>query len=198
MPALGYVVDYTQLTGRISQALQEGSCDYLAPATVSHVSLEDGAAAVDITTGDERRRVLTGLLVIADGGMQGDGSETVRVVDYRQTAVTARVAATEVHAHVAYERFTPEGPLALLPSGDKLALVWSTTPERAERLCAVPAEEFLHDLQRAFGNRLGRFISVERRARSRWRCASRGRSHYRALCASETQRRRSIRLPARV
>jgi len=103
------------------------------------------------------------LLVIADGGMQEDVNDDVRIIDYRQTALTARVTTTEVHAHVAYERFTPEGPLALLPSGDGLALVWSTTPERAERLCAAPAAQFLGELQQAFGNRLGRFTAVERR-----------------------------------
>jgi 2-octaprenyl-6-methoxyphenol hydroxylase len=70
---------------------------------------------------------------------------------------------TEAHAHVAYERFTPEGPLALLPAGDDLALVWSTTPERAERLCAAPGADFLGELKQAFGNRLGRFTAVQRR-----------------------------------
>jgi 2-octaprenyl-6-methoxyphenol hydroxylase len=163
LPALGYVIDYMRLAAGASEALQEGWCDYLARAAVGQVILEEEAAAVQIRNGDGERQVRTGLLVIADGGMQGDGGESVRSIDYRQTAVTARVAATEVHAHVAYERFTPEGPLALLPSGDRLALVWSTTPERAERLCAMQSGEFLHELQYAFGDRLGRFISVERR-----------------------------------
>ncbi|HZM48227.1 MAG TPA: FAD-dependent monooxygenase [Burkholderiales bacterium] len=163
LPALGYVVDYAQLAARVTESLQGGWCDYLPGTAVNRVSLDGDAAVVELEPA--RGRVITGLLVVADGGMHADGNEAhaVRTVDYRQTAVTARVTSTVAHAHVAYERFTPEGPLALLPAGGDLALIWSTTPERAQRLCAAPDAEFLGELQQAFGNRLGRFTAVTRR-----------------------------------
>jgi 2-octaprenyl-6-methoxyphenol hydroxylase len=164
LPALGYVVDYTRLAALVSQSLQDGCCDYLAGTAAAEVTFEGDAVAVELATARVMQRVGTRLLVVADGAMQGDGTvEAGRSVDYRQTAVTARVWCTEAHAHVAYERFTPEGPLALLPAGDDLALVWSTTPERAERLCAAPGADFLGELKQAFGNRLGRFTAVQRR-----------------------------------
>ena len=163
IPALGYVVDYAQLAALVSDSLQGGWCDYLSGTAGSRPSLEGEAVGLEIESTQVARRIGAGLLVIADGAMQGDGDVAMRSVDYRQTAVTARVTSAEAHAHVAYERFTPEGPLALLPSGDKLALVWSTTPERAQRLCAGPDTEFLGELQQAFGSRLGRFTAVERR-----------------------------------
>jgi 2-octaprenyl-6-methoxyphenol hydroxylase len=163
LPALGYVVEYTQLAARVTESLQGGWCDYLPGTAVGRVILEDGAAVVELAPA--RRRITTGLLVVADGGVHADEDEAraVRTVDYRQTAVTARVTSAVAHANVAYERFTPEGPLALLPAGSGLALVWSTTPERARRLCAAPDAEFLDELRYAFGNRLGRFTSVTRR-----------------------------------
>jgi 2-octaprenyl-6-methoxyphenol hydroxylase len=175
LPALGYVVDYTRLATVVTESLQGGWCDYLPATAVSRVSLESDLAVVELETAQLARRAATRLLVVADGGMQSDGGDAraIRTVDYRQTAVTARVTSTLAHAQVAYERFTPEGPLALLPadmlptgmlpSGNNLALVWSMTPERAQRLCAAPESEFLVGLQQAFGNRLGRFTAAARR-----------------------------------
>jgi len=162
LPALGYVVDYTRLAGLFAELLQGGWCDYLPGAAATRLSAETDAAAVDVRTPDGARRITTRLLVVADGGTEA-GWEEVRSFDYRQTAVTARVTSTVAHAHVAYERFTANGPLALLPSGDRLALVWSTVPEHAQLLCAAPEAAFLAELQRAFGGRLGRFTAVERR-----------------------------------
>ena len=168
LPALGYVVDYTQLAALVTAALQDGRFDFLPGTAVTRRGIEGDAVAVELETAGFARPARAGLLVVADGGMHPDRSEANearagRTVDYGQTAVTARVTAAEPHAHVAYERFTPEGPLALLPSGSQLALVWSTTPERARGLCAAPDAEFLGELQQAFGHRLGRFTAVERR-----------------------------------
>jgi 2-octaprenyl-6-methoxyphenol hydroxylase len=165
LPALGYVVDYTRLAAVVTESLQGGWCDYLPGSAVGRVSLQGDAALVELETAGEARRAGAGLLVVADGGMHADANEagTARTVDYGQTAVTARVSSTAAHDQVAYERFTPEGPLALLPAGSDLALVWSTTPERAQRLCAAPEGEFLGELQQAFGNRLGRFTAAARR-----------------------------------
>jgi len=100
---------------------------------------------------------------VADGGTLF--AEQTRTRDYRQTVVTTRVASAIPHRNVAYERFTPEGPLALLPAGDRIALVWTTTPERAQQLCEAPEAEFLERLQRAFGDRLGVFSQAGPRTR---------------------------------
>jgi 2-octaprenyl-6-methoxyphenol hydroxylase len=68
------------------------------------------------------------------------------------------------HQNVAYERFTPEGPLAILPDGEAVALVWTTTPERAQLLCALTETSFLEELQESFGSRLGTFKGAGSRA----------------------------------
>jgi 2-octaprenyl-6-methoxyphenol hydroxylase len=88
----------------------------------------------------------------------------VRTRDYGQAAVTTRVTCGTPHQNVAYERFTPEGPLAMLPDGEAVALVWTTTPEHAQQLCALTETGFLAQLQRSFGSRLGMFKSVGGRA----------------------------------
>lgn len=83
---------------------------------------------------------------------------------YAQDALVAAVGYSPPAAATAYERFTAEGPLALLPMSGRYALVWSMQPERARRLAAAPADQFLDELARAAGSRPGRPVAVEARA----------------------------------
>jgi 2-octaprenyl-6-methoxyphenol hydroxylase len=68
------------------------------------------------------------------------------------------------HAGRAYERFTPQGPVALLPVEDRYALVWTATPAGGERIVALDDETFLEDLQAHFGDRAGRFVRAGARS----------------------------------
>jgi 2-octaprenyl-6-methoxyphenol hydroxylase len=105
--------------------------------------------------------------VQAEGGVFGQ--QTTRKVerDYQQSAVVARVAVSAPLAHRAFERFTDEGPLALLPQdgpdGLQYALVWCARPERAAQLLALDDSAFLSCLGEMFGGRLGRFTKVSTR-----------------------------------
>lgn len=162
LPALGYVVDYGALTGALGCALEESDNARLIQATVSGLEAGRGATIVQFTTGDVARHARARLLVVADGGALPVAR--MRVHDYGQAAVTARVSCTEPHQGVAYERFTPEGPLALLPAGEAVALVWTTRPAHARELCGLPEAGFLERLQAGFGNRLGRFTTAGDRA----------------------------------
>ncbi|HZN86224.1 MAG TPA: FAD-dependent monooxygenase [Burkholderiales bacterium] len=110
--------------------------------------------AIDGAAGESAR-----LTVHAEGG-----AEDSRERRYGHDAVVARVAAEPRSQALAYERFTADGPLALLPLAGEWALVWSALPERAAALAAAPQEEFLRELQAAFGERAGRFSAVHGRA----------------------------------
>jgi 2-octaprenyl-6-methoxyphenol hydroxylase len=80
---------------------------------------------------------------------------------YEQTAVVATMTTQRFHDHVAYERFTAEGPIAVLPLADgRCGIVWTRRPEEAGRLVALDDATFLAELQRAFGFRLGRLLRV--------------------------------------
>jgi len=94
---------------------------------------------------------------------EGRAAET-RERRYAQDAVVARVATEPASLATAYERFTADGPLALLPLAAQWALIWSAPRERAAALAAAPPEAFLAQLQRAFGERAGRFVAVRERA----------------------------------
>lgn len=91
-------------------------------------------------------------------------ADNVRERRYGQDALVARVAADRASQATAYERFTADGPLALLPLAGEWALVWSARPERAAALAAAEPAAFLRALQDAFGERAGRFVGVTERA----------------------------------
>jgi 2-octaprenyl-6-methoxyphenol hydroxylase len=83
---------------------------------------------------------------------------------YAQDAVVGIVEVSPPAAHTAFERFTADGPLALLPFGGRYALVWSAKPERAAALAAAPEPEFLTELAAAAGSRPGRPIGCASRS----------------------------------
>jgi 2-octaprenyl-6-methoxyphenol hydroxylase len=160
VPALGYVLDYGQLAGALARALDAEGGAHLVRAAAG--ALEPGTAEAVVRFADGAGRASAALLVVADGGALP--AARLRVRDYGQAAVTGRVLTSVPHRNVAYERFTPDGPLALLPAGDALALVWTTTPQRALQLCEMTETGFLDELQESFGKRLGRFLSAGPRA----------------------------------
>jgi 2-octaprenyl-6-methoxyphenol hydroxylase len=83
---------------------------------------------------------------------------------YSQDAVVGIVTTDPASRADAFERFTTEGPLALLPFADRYALIWSCRPERALSLLQAPPEIFLRELSVAAGRRPGRPVAIEGRA----------------------------------
>ena len=164
LAALGYVVPYAAVQRAMSSRLR----------TASHITLHAGARAADLEADAESvrvefegdavdRDVRARLVVIADGGAMARTLTRVDVRDYEQSAVVARLLTSKSHGNTAFERFTPSGPLALLPIEDGYALVWSMEPDAAEQMCALPEHAFLARLQSAFGERAGRFTSAQGR-----------------------------------
>lgn len=156
LPELGYVVDYMALAHELSRAA--GTAERRMNALVT--SWQPGSPAqVYYKQGETSHALKTPLLVVADGG----GLVDADVVDYQQSAVTARVISTQPHGCRAYERFTAQGPLALLPDGEGWALVWTVSCDRANALCAMSGQQFLAELRREFGARAGEFSAVSGR-----------------------------------
>ncbi|MEO8003377.1 MAG: FAD-dependent monooxygenase [Betaproteobacteria bacterium] len=167
VPALGYVVRYAALQRAFGAALGETQAALLAGATVAGVTPTDDGISIEYAKGAEAGSVTARLLVIADGGGVAGvqaGAE-IKTQDYDQHALVGLVGTSRPHTRRAFERFTPDGPVALLPFEDRYALIWTATPEEAQRLIALPSDEFLLQLQRHFGDRAGRFESIDARAR---------------------------------
>lgn len=160
VPAYGYVVHYGELLRVLAHAAQHRLARYRLGARASAVRAEGTAAVVEYTRENGIADTATApLVVVADGGSLVSEAD-IQARDYGQTAVTARVTPELAHAGTAYERFTRHGPLALLPMGADMALIWTTAPERAAELAAMAEGRFLAALQDEFGNRLGAFRAV--------------------------------------
>lgn len=160
VPALGYVLPYAALTAALKQALADAG-----------IAVEYGVAVDRIEPGAERASLHAAdgsvhaapLVVVADGGRGEAAPEPRFERNYEQMAVVCEVQTELPHANQAFERFTPQGPAALLPKGDRYALVWTASNADAERIAALPDAEFLAALYRHFGGRQGLFTHASPR-----------------------------------
>ena len=168
--ALGHVVENRRLGTVLWDAL--AGCprvDLLAPCRVVAVDAAGEPATVEVESADGEARTLTASLVVAADGARSRTREMlgmpVRTDDYGQQALIANVTVTDGGAgDEAFERFTEEGPLALLPmTGKRWSLVWTMSPERAAVVAQTDEPAFLAALQEAFGYRLGGFERAGRR-----------------------------------
>ncbi len=162
VPALGCVAAYRDVQAALAAAVQRRYIVCHA-AAVSAVEVSPEGERITATCADGHA-VSAQLVVCADGRAAGplmDGPVLER--DYGAMALTANLAAAQPHRGRAFERFTADGQIALLPRGDGYALVWTLPPAEAERLLACAAAEFLAALQSAFGAAAGPFTGVNAR-----------------------------------
>lgn len=158
VPALGYTVEYGDLYRSLARGLMQSGASLITGARVTAVRPAAGCGLVEYEMAGETRELSARLIVQADGGRSLPGEQTVK--DYGASALVCTVRTSRPHAHVAYERFTPEGPIALLPLHGDYALVWTTPAEQVEERVALDETAFLARLQAAFGDRQGRFIAA--------------------------------------
>lgn len=166
--ALGYVLPYADLANALDRKMVErgvAQVEYEARA-VGLASIADHAS-VRYERAGATHEITTRLAVVADGGRSLNDLPGMKreVREYGHCAVVGRVTCEVAHHNTAYERFTPEGPVALLPDGERsFALVWTADPATAEALCALDEPDFLERLHRHFGDRVGRFLAITGRA----------------------------------
>lgn len=135
-------------------------------AVAREILPHDSDAEVHFDYAGQSHRLSSSLMVIADGGrsleeIPGLVRETKA---YGHDALVSKVHADLPHQNIAYERFTPSGPMALLPNGEHdFSLVWTGEKSMVDRLLSLDDATFLQELHEAFGDRVGQFLSVEKR-----------------------------------
>lgn len=164
VPAFGYVVDNAWLGHCLNGALDEGLIERRCPAAVSALQPLSDGYRLQFQGGGQLRCALA---VLADGGRSGLARTLgigQRREPYEQSAIIANLEISQPHQGCAFERFSEDGPLAFLPLvGERCALVWTRPQAQAERLLEATPGEFLTELQRAFGYRLGRLSHLGQR-----------------------------------
>ncbi|HSC07847.1 MAG TPA: 2-octaprenyl-6-methoxyphenyl hydroxylase [Steroidobacteraceae bacterium] len=167
--ALGFVLANRVLGAALWERLAgDPAITIFCPARVDEITASPETVTLQVEADEQPPRTLRArLLVAADGANSGIrkalGIEATRW-DYEQTAIITNVATRKFHDHVAYERFTNTGPLAVLPLADgRCTVVWTLAPEVAQATLQLDDATFLARLQERFGFRLGRFTRVGRR-----------------------------------
>jgi 2-octaprenyl-6-methoxyphenol hydroxylase len=165
LEALGYVVTNRAMGAALWRRLQEESVTLLAPARVVASELKTDHRELRCEAGSDASVTIEASLVIAADGAQSSVREAAGIGatswDYDQHALVTNIFAQRFHDYVAYERFTAEGPLALLPMPEgRVGLIWTFAPAIAAQMKSLGDDEFLARLQQAFGFRLGRFTRV--------------------------------------
>lgn len=163
--SLGAVVEMEPIQHVLYQLVSQD--DVMAPAKLVALDADIGIVTVEQESGVQLT-VKAKLIVAADG----THSEVRRLCgikpklkDYGQSALVANIALARTHQNTAYERFTPTGPLALLPmSENRMALVWSLPPEIAKERVDLDEAAFIEKLHETIGYRVGRITHVGRRA----------------------------------
>jgi 2-octaprenyl-6-methoxyphenol hydroxylase len=157
--ALGYVITARDIESHVAGLVAASAIECISPARV--VGLMSGIHEMNVSLKrhDDSFSASAKLVVGADGG-----NSSVRklleidqhITAYDQTALITTVKSSRPNLNTAYERFTPSGPLALLPIGAyHSAVIWTHSPENAQALMSGSAADFLAELQLCFGFKLG-------------------------------------------
>lgn len=160
LPALGYVVRYGDLVAALDARVSALGMQVIRPVQI--LASNESSEAVWLNLSDQQA-LTAKVLVQAEGGVYGEQASKSLQRDYDQTAIVAHVTSSAALPARAFERFTDEGPLALLPQGDGYSLIWCVRPASAQHLLALDDRNFLAELQQAFGMRVGIFISTSSR-----------------------------------
>ena len=175
--ALGYVVENRWLGSVLLEHLNQSKVEVHMNSEVAELKPLSSGMQMHLKGGDssnselENHLVEASLVVIADGAESQTAKKLGIYSDttsYNQTAIIANVELEKSHNGIAYERFTHQGPMALLPLADydgqhRSALVWARPTEIAEQLMSSSDADFLQSLQKIFGYRLGRFKNIGER-----------------------------------
>jgi 2-octaprenyl-6-methoxyphenol hydroxylase len=179
LEALGYVVSNRQIGAALWQLLSGlSSLQLRVPARVQQVEFAANQVRLALSTAqapgampatDGADELIEARVVIAADGAQSmlarSAGITHGVEDYRQVAVVVHVSTDRASSGIAYERFTPSGPLAVLPLGNGgYTVVWTLTPERASEVLTLDDAAFIDQLQHCFGWRIGRIVRAGARA----------------------------------
>ena len=162
---LGYVITAREL-GRALNTVITGhaNIDFYCPVKTEEVNIETDWISVKLIS-EGKSLTLRGRLLAAADGARSDTCRRlgipVRNKEYGQTAIIANISTQKPHDHVAYERFTESGPLALLPLPDhRCKMVFTVRTDQADFYMQMEDAKFLAAAQERFGRRLGRFTRV--------------------------------------
>lgn len=165
-PELGYIIENSVIQSALVERLQRfTNIHWLCPVEITEIVLAEEA---QVTLADGRA-LGARLLIGADGArsrVRAAAGVEAPSLDLAQKSIVATVRTERPHGFIARQRFLATGPLAFLPlpTPNDCSIVWSADTARADELLALDDAAFLAELAQAFGDSLGKIISVSARA----------------------------------
>ena len=163
VPELGYVLPYPALQDALTHALQHSDVATIYGASVTRLSNSADQAVIGYQQEGEEYTLHARLAVVADGGKLLAQQYPPEVRDYGQSALITHITCSAPQVNTAFERFTPQGPLALLPFKEGYELVWTASHQAAQEMLAWDDARFMRELHQHFGDRVGEFLTVSKR-----------------------------------
>lgn len=160
-PALGYVIENQVTQAALWEFIQaRPNIELICPAKIVDICYEsDRYVTVKIDFKNEISKLETKLLIGADGGrslVRNLAEIPTSAKLYDQTCIVVTIKTEFPHQNIAYERFQPSGPFALLPlsEGNRFCIVWTATSSEAPQILALDDREFMRELSSRLGSDL--------------------------------------------
>lgn len=165
--SLGYIISYGDLMKSLTKKVQSLSDVEIFYETKVFKCIDDrGLLNLSVQTKNQPRDIKTKFVILADGANKKiKGIELNQIFkNLNHSAIVTKLTTELPHQNTAYERFTPEGPIALLPNkSNKFSLVWTGSCEYIDRLKKMDEKSFLNQLHKSFGDRVGNFEGCDKR-----------------------------------
>lgn len=168
LDSLGHVIPAYQIETVLNKKLSDlANVTVFRPSKLQSIQQENGEATLTVSTESGDVILQTPLVIGADGAestVRAQSNIVTKLHDYQQSALVTRTTLHRPHEQIAYERFYSNGAVAMLPlTGLECATIWSADHATINRLQALSDEDFLQELQKQFGFRLGRLQQVSKR-----------------------------------
>jgi len=164
VPDLGYVLPYPALQSALQHALENCALNYQQGASVTQLNGGNNGAEIKYLYNGAEHTLHARLVVVADGGKLLESSHPPEIHDYGQSALITHVTCSHPQPQTAFERFTTQGPLALLPYQDGYELVWTAPDAAIQGMLQWDDQTLLRQLHQHFGDRVGSFSTVGKRS----------------------------------
>ncbi|MGB3557972.1 MAG: FAD-dependent hydroxylase [Geitlerinemataceae cyanobacterium] len=157
---LGYVAEHTPLLTALQAFLGDAeNITCLSPAEVMNIEYQADGVTISLQRDGETQTLRSRLVIAADGSksrIRQAAAIPTQGWKYWQSCITVKVRPEQPHGNIAYERFWPSGPFAILPLTDnRCNIVWTAPHEEAKALAELDDEAFLAELRRRYGSQMG-------------------------------------------
>ena len=165
--SLGYIISYGDLMAVLQEEIEcISNIMTFYETKVTRCIDEKAILNLSLETNNKIKNLKSEFVILADGAAEDiEGLElNKKIKHFDHTAILTKVLTEIPHRNIAYERFTSNGPIALLPNrNDKFSLVWTGPRKFIEKLEQLNQESFLSQLHESFGDRVGSFLECEKR-----------------------------------